>query len=405
MINRHKYMKRRAAAAIGRSFHRNISLSGLGLLLATVIFLSCNRSNRSGVDETSPRSEIIYATRFSIEKSPGYTTIRVIEPWQGATGVKQTYYLVRQDVADTSMLPENGVVVRVPIKSIVCMSATHVAMIAALRQEHTIAGISGTGLIYNKTVAEAVSGGSITEVGYEESLNREAVLRMKPDLLMAYGIGGESAGYLANLSELGITVMLNAEYLEVDPLGKAEWIKVFGALYCMETRADSLFRIAVDEYESVRQLVSSQTATRPKVLLGLPWKDAWYISPGNSYISRLIEDAGGEYLWHDSRSDISMPLSLENVYLRALEADYWINPGAAGSMGDIRLADHRLADLPVFVKGNVFNNNKVLTGTGANDYWERGCTNPGLILKDLASIFHPSVFPDDTLTFYHKMLW
>lgn len=283
------------------------------------------------------------------------------------------------------------------------MSATHVAMIAALKQERTITGISGTKLIYNPSIAEAVSDGSITEVGYEESLNREAVLRMSPDLLMAYGIGGESAGYLANLSSLGITIMLNAEYLEVDPLGKAEWIKVFGALYCLEDQADSLFRIAVDEYNSVSRLVSEQTTSRPKVLLGLPWKDTWYISPGNSYINRLIEDAGGEYLWRESQSAISMPMSLENVYIRALEADYWFNPGAAGKMRDIQLADHRLASLPVFVNGNVFNNNKLLTGTGANDYWERGCTNPGLILKDIAAILHPEIFPDHTYNFYHKI--
>lgn len=403
MINRLTYKAMIAAPTDGRRFRHKTTLAELAVLLATVVLISCNGSNSARLTDINPRSEIVYASRFTLEKSETHTRIEVIEPWQGAAGVRETYFLVKEENSANFELPDNGVLIRVPIKSIVCMSATHVAMIAALKQEQTITGISGTRLIYNHTIAEAVSGGSITEVGYEESLNREAVLRMKPDLLMAYGIGGESAGYLANLSELGITIMLNAEYLEVDPLGKAEWIKVFGALYCLETRADSLFRAAVEEYESIRKLVSAQSSTRPKVLLGLPWKDTWYISPGNSYISRLIEDAGGEYLWHESQSDISMPMSLENVYMRALKADYWINPGAALSMGDIQLADHRLAYLPVFVTGNVFNNNKVLTGTGANDYWERGCTNPGLILKDLASILNPGIFPDDSLTFYHKM--
>jgi iron complex transport system substrate-binding protein len=374
------------------------------LLLIAIMIVSCQGSGSAGhLIESKTPSDIVYASRFRMERAAAYTKIEVIEPWQGAEGVRQTYFLINEENQGNFELPDNGILIRVPIQSIVCMSATHVAMIAALKQEHTIKGVSGTHLIYNQTIAEAVSNGAITEVGYEESLNREAVLRIKPDLLMAYGIGGESAGYLANLSKLGTTIMINAEYLEVDPLGKAEWIKVFGALYCMENRADSLFSTAVEEYESIRRLVNEKSSSRPKVLLGLPWKDTWYISPGNSYISRLIEDAGGEYLWHDSQSDISMPMSLENVYLRAVEADFWFNPGSAQNLSDIRLADHRLAGLPVFKTGSVFNNNKVITGTGANDYWERGSTNPGLILKDMALILHPGISADDTLSFYHKM--
>ena len=51
---------------------------------------------------------------------------------------------------------------------------------------------------------------------------------------MMYGIGSESAGYVGKIKELGIKVIFNADYLETDPLGKAEWIKLFGALYCKE---------------------------------------------------------------------------------------------------------------------------------------------------------------------------
>ena len=58
---------------------------------------------------------------------------------------------------------------------------------------------------------------------------------------MMYGIGSESAGYVGKIKELGVKVIFNADYLETDPLGKAEWIKLFGALYCKEKMADSIF--------------------------------------------------------------------------------------------------------------------------------------------------------------------
>ena len=68
------------------------------------------------------------------------------------------------------------------------------------------------------------------------------ILSISPDLVMMYGIGSESLGYIGKIKELGIKVMFNADYLETDPLGKAEWIKLFGALYCKESMADSIFR-------------------------------------------------------------------------------------------------------------------------------------------------------------------
>jgi iron complex transport system substrate-binding protein len=403
MIKRNKYIIKRSPQAAGSKQRCRRIISPLLILLAAVITISCNDSGKAGTAGSAPDSDIVYASRFKLEKTDTYTKLEVIEPWQGATGVKQTYFLVKEEHAVDFHPPDKGITIRVPIKSIVCMSATHVAMIAALKQERTITGISGIKLIYNRAISEAVSKGLITEVGYEESLNREAVLKMRPDLLMAYGVGGESAGYLANLANLGIAVMINAEYLEVDPLGKAEWIKVFGALYCLEERADSLFSVAVEEYESIRRRVSENITSRPKVLLGLPWKDTWYISPGNSFISRLVGDAGGDYLWADKNSDISMPMSLENVFIKAMEATYWLNAGTAKSLNDIVVTDPRLAGLDVFKVGNLYNNNKLLTGTGANDYWERGTTNPGIILKDLGIILHPEIFPGDTLSFYTRL--
>lgn len=372
------------------------------LLLSLLSGISCSRSgdkNSFGI----PNGSISYASRFTLEVKDSYTRLEVTEPWQGASGVKQVYFLTREGVPLTDSIPENTIVIKVPVKSIVCMSATHVAMISALGMEHTIRGVSGINLIANSSVRQLAEKGLIVDVGYEGSLNREAILEMNPDLFMAYGVGSESAGYLTKLGELGINIMLNAEYLELEPLGKAEWIKVFGALYCLQEKADSIFRLESARYEAIKKMVAESTAEKPSVLLGLPWKDSWYISPGNSNISQLINDAGGNYLWKDVKSQTSMPLSLENVYMKALDANFWLNPGSAASLNDIAMIDRRLADLPPYIDGNVYNNTKLMTGTGANEYWERGSTYPSLILKDIATILHPEIFPGDTLIYYRRL--
>ena len=82
-----------------------------------------------------------------------------------------------------------------------------------------------------------------------------------------------------------------------------------------------------EAYNNLKSFIAGNIVDKPKVLLGLPFKDTWFVSPGNSFISRLIADAGGQYLWKDTKSSVSMPFGLENVYLKAVNADYWLNIG------------------------------------------------------------------------------
>ena len=142
---------------------------------------------------------------------------------------------------------------------------------------------------------------------------------------------------------------------------------------------------------------------RPAVLLRLPYRDTWYISPGNSYISTLVHDAGGNYLWSDTNSPVSLPHSFETVFLKALKADFWLNPGAANSKEEIRAFDDRLEKLPCFVSGNIYNNTARVTGTGGNDYWESGIVNPHIILRDISSILHPGIFGDYELFYFRRI--
>ncbi|MGD0756704.1 MAG: ABC transporter substrate-binding protein, partial [Bacteroidales bacterium] len=209
--------------------------------------------------------------------------------------------------------------------------------------------------------------------------------------------------YVGKLKELGIKIIINADYLETDPLSRTEWIKLFGALYCKENLADSIYKSEVDKYKKLKLFVDQNARNRPKVLLGLPYKDTWYISPGNSFISKLISDAGGDYLWKDTESSVSMPYGIENVYLRGMKADFWLNIGSVISRNEILNIDQRMDDLPCFKNDNLFNNNNRITINGGNDYWESGSLYPHLILKDIAIILHPELFSEHELTYYRKI--
>jgi iron complex transport system substrate-binding protein len=372
--------------------------------LTVVIFNSCKghiETSEKGVSRIE-NNEVKYAERFHLEKRRNYTLLKIINPWQGADNVNQIYYLVRRGMRVPQEL-DSSKVIFVPIRKIICMSTTHLAMISALKEDGTITGVSGAGFLYAKTLSDRIENGQIQDIGYDDNINKEMVIQISPDLIMIYGVGSESSGYLGKLKELGIKVLFNADYLETNPLGKAEWIKLFGALYCKEEMADKIFSNVAETYNNLKTYINEKIVKRPNVLLGLPWKDTWYISPGNSYISMLISDAGGNYLWNETNSATSMPYGIENVYIRALNADFWLNIGNVSSRNEIGAIDQRLEDLPCFKNGNLYNNNKRISSESGNDYWESGGLNPQIILKDISSILHPGFFPEYELFYYKKI--
>ena len=342
------------------------------------------------------------SSRLVIEKIPGATRVTVRDPWQNAKGTALDWYLVPCD----SALPEGiseGQVIRVPVRRMICMSTTHLAMIRALDATDLIVGISGPSLVYDSLLLERISNGRIRDVGYENNLNRELVISLEPDLLMAYGIADPSSGSNARLTDSGVKVFYNADYLEQHPLAGCQWLRLFGLLTGRECMADSIVSFVTGRYLDLAGKVRTMTTDRPGVLLGAPWEDVWYISPGNSYIGQLIDDAGGDYIFSDMVAPNSVPLSVESVFRRAAEADVWINPGTADNLSEIATADHRLASLPLIRQGKVWNNRRRITPEGGNDYWESAVVRPDLLLMDFVSIIHPELLPGHDQIYYIRL--
>jgi iron complex transport system substrate-binding protein len=98
-----------------------------------------------------------------------------------------------------------------------------------------------------------------------------------------------------------------------------------------------------------------------------------------------------------------MPVGIESIYLKALTADFWLNTGTVTSVAEIAAIDSRFTALPAFKEKHIYNNNKRVSRNGGNDYWENGCINPDIILKDMVSIMHPGLFPGWELVYYQKI--
>lgn len=372
----------------------------LVIMAVTILLCSCRHGGSpASVSGTEASSS---AARFELEEKHGYTILTVRDPWQNSRGTELVWYLLPHDMVIPDGIAAEHVI-RVPVRRMICMSTTHLAMMRALGATDLLVGISGPDLVYDSLILDAVSRGKIVDIGYEGNLNNELIVTLRPDLLMAYGVASPSSGNTGKLSAMGVKVLYNADYLEEHPLARYEWIRLFGLLTGREAMADSLFREVSAAYRELSERVRENVRERPEVLLGAPWEDVWYVSPANSYTGRLIEDAGGHYLYSDLSEAHSVPFSVEAVFERATEADIWLNPGTAESLADIAAADHRMVRLPVYTHGGVWNNRKRMTQQGGNDYWESAVVRPDLLLKDLVSIIHPELLPEHRLYYYMRL--
>jgi len=342
-----------------------------------------------------------YATGFRVYQKDSFTLVEVMDPWQQSRNVIFSYVLA----ADRGILPDSLMslpFIKTPVKRVIALSTTHVAMIDQLDCAASIVGVSGSDFIYSQRIRRGIESGKVKDVGYGQGLDFETIVKLKPDVLFLYGVEGNVMTTLEKLTDLGIPAVFCGEYLETHPLGKAEWIRFFSLFYNRQEQALLFFNQIDSSYCALSELVSDKRQ-KPSVLNGLPWKDTWYMAGGNSFAAQLIRDAGGQYLWSDNPSTQALPLDLESVYLRAVEADVWINPGAAGSLEDIIQLDSRLGELRVLKNAHVHNNNARTNAAGGNDYWESGTVRPDLILADLIGVFHPDLLTDHSFVYYRQL--
>ncbi len=341
------------------------------------------------------------ASGFTIQQKESWQKLIVANPWQNSTDIIFEYHLLNRGEKIPDELKGQQVILT-PVKRVICLSTTHIGYLDALGEVATIVGLSGTNYLTNPEVRKGVSENRIREVGYEQGLNYEMIIQLKPDVVFAFGVGAEINTQINKLHDLGIQVVLVGEYLEQSPLAKAEWLKFFGAFFGKGAVADSTFEKIKYNYQEIKSIVS-KVQERPTVLTGLPFKDTWWIAGGQSNLAVLIEDAGGKFLWRENRSKEAFPVSLEEVFLRAANADFWINCGSVNTKSELLAFDPRYSDLPAVKNQQIFNNNlRAVPGSG-NDYWESGVVHPDLVLADLVKIFHPGLIDRKDFSYYKKI--
>ncbi len=364
---------------------------------------SCVTAFDPAVDYFPDKVTVEHADGFSVAYFNSYKVVTVDEPFQG--GTPETYVLVQCGAPEPDLVGElaGAMIVPVPVATVFSASATHNPMIEALGMLDRLTGVSSLAYTATQAVIDRGAAGDIVEFAPTFETNVEVVLDAGPKLLMT--AGADDPAYRM-LRGAGIPVVANAEWLEADILGRAEWIKYIALFFNAEAAAEAVFGGISGAYQAAAAIGASVAlADRPLVFSGSSFQGIFYASGGASYVAQTIAAAGATYVFADNRVAGSIAFAdLEQLLDRAGDAPFWINAATSyRTLADITAEEPRLAALPASQSGEVWVYDHISTPSGALGYWELGVLRPDLILLDMLAIFHPGLVPDHEMVFYRPI--
>lgn len=369
-------------------------------LFAVLAISGCKNDQQLPAQNSAASINIVkHANGLKIYRYNGYTVVKVSNPWPDAKEVF-TYVMQKKGGIVPDSLKQ-FTTVQVPVKTVVVTSTTHIPSLEMLGVENTLIGFPSTNFISSPNTRARIDACKVKEAGKNESLNTEVMIDLAPDAVVGFSISSNNKS-LNSLEKSGLKILYNGDWTEHTPLGKAEWIKFFGALYDQEAKADKLFEDIEKSYADALAL-AQKAKKRPTVLSGAMFQDHWYLPQGGSWAALFLKDAGADYLWADSEGTGSLNLAFETVLDKAEDADCWIGPGQFTTFKEMEEANPHYARFKAFKTKNVYSYSSKKGATGGLIYYELAPNRPDLVLKDMIAILHPELLPGYKTYFFEKL--
>jgi iron complex transport system substrate-binding protein len=369
------------------------------ILSLALNFFGCD-SKESSEAVLVEKVALSYAKGFTVSRGDSFWEIEVSQPW---TGSEKTFrYLI---VAENGIIPTGkfDAIIQLPIAKVILTSTTQIPHLDLLGMNDRLIGFPQTDLISSKTSRMLIDAGKVQDLGAGPSANPELIIELDPDWIMISTLG-DDLRYLDLLKTAEIPAVINGEYVEQHPLGRAEWIKFTGILLGEFEKASEVFAQVEQNYLEAAALTGQiPEVGRPTVLSGVMYQDIWYAPGSESWGAQILKNAGGKYVFEDQSGTGSLQLNYEFVIDNAMDADFWIGSADFISLAEIGRVEPRYQAIKAYQNGNVFTYTLKKGETGGLEYFELGYMRPDLILKDLMKILHPSLLPDYELYFYKQL--
>lgn len=292
--------------------------------------------------------------------------------------------------------------VRTPLESNLVFTAPHCQLLTELGCQNAITGVCDKDYINipdikSRAQADAKVAHPIMDCGSSMQPDIERIIALHPEALLISPF--ENSGGYGKLDKLRIPVIETADYMETSPLGRAEWIKLYGLLLG-SSKADSLFSAIEKEYLQLK----AEAAKLPlglSILTERKTGNVWYVPGGKSTMGILLRDAHARYIFADDTHSGSLSMSPEQIIAKGNQVDVWAFKYFGGNALTKQnlLAEYQgYQALKAFQTGTVYE-----TDTSCEPYFELTSFHPEILLREFIILSHPEAGDKfGKLRFYKK---
>lgn len=272
-----------------------------------------------------------YAEQFTVESGGDYNLVTIVDNGR--------FLLVPDGEPVPDGLPKDVTVLRRPLDRVYLVSSSAMDLIQAVGALPDVR-LSGTRQEnwYIEEAADAMAQGEILYAGKYNAPDYELILSEGCDLAIENTMIHHKPEVKEKLEELGIPVLVERSSYEKHPLGRLEWIKLYGVLFGKEEEAKRCYE---EQLERIQPILEQKPTGVRVAFFSVASNGSVTVHKPEDYIAQMIELAGGEYILKASRETkesalSTMKMQMEDFYAAAKEADVLIyNSTIEGELADI----------------------------------------------------------------------
>lgn len=337
--------------------------------------------------------ELSYAEQFSVENySGGYRMVTI--------GDSDTYLVVPEGAEAPTGIPEGVTVLRQPLQSIYLVATSAMDLFRELDALDSIS-LSGTDADgwYILEAREAMEAGKISYAGKYSAPDYERILDRGCDLAVESTMIYHTPEVKEQLERFGIPVLVERSSYESHPLGRMEWIRLYGVLLGKEDAAEAYFR---QQLEALTPILEQENTGKTVAFFYITSNGAVNVRKPGDYIAKSIDLAGGVYalsgIPSDDAATSTMNMQMEAFYEAARDADVLIYnstiDGELQTLEELLGKSSLLGDFRAVQEGNVW-------CTGKNLFQES--LGLGSLIQDMSAIFRAEDPESLSLTYLHRL--
>lgn len=369
------------------------------LLFMLMLLFSCTASVQGKEAGSIPglefekSMELSYAEGFSVDYyKEGYALITISDSGK--------FLLVPEGKAVPESLEPDIEILKQPLKNIYLVATSAMDFFVSIDGLDSIR-LSGTDENgwYIEEAKQALKDGSILFAGKYSAPDYELILGEKCELAIESTMIYHTPEVKEKLEQFQIPVLVERSSYESHPLGRTEWIKLYGLLLGKEEEAEKLFKEQEKRMESV---LSEENTGKTVAFFYITAAGQANVRKSRDYVSRMIELAGGKYIFdnlgEDDNALSTVNMQMEEFYAKAKDADYIIYNSAID--GELQTIDQLLEKSSLLKDFKAVKNGNVWC-TGKNLFQES--TGLGVMIEDIHKMLNSDNTSLTELTYMHRL--